>query len=474
MLDTEKLNQDINEIKRWLEDLKKDTLSKIDKKTRVEELKTKAETIKQKIQSEINALEDKVDTVSTKKKEEAKVLLNSSNETINLAISILNNIESQPATQWTQTIRAKTQQATQWNSLSDWIWNQWDEVTSKEKWKENPWKNLLRAVWFWVTWYAVYRWIKWLRNKVFWNKEKPDNEWDSESEPTSKEEAEKKSFWESWWWKFFKWTGIWTWAYYLTHWLKTDKWNLSNLFNRWNKEQDNSISNEKFKCKWWKYLWIDISSHNGSIDLNSFKNWNRTQRDSVDTQKRWVSLMYIRASDNVTSDNKVNEHVNNICDYNRQVKEDEKIAVWFYHRLSGGDRKAQADKFIETYRRQSWKLWQKKLIPMVDVEDWGTGGWVTQAWKNNDKEKVRNNTLRWINYVEKKLGITPWIYASDSVNKAFFWNDSRFSKYKKWIARYWGTPTQSDMHQYSYKWKVWWFNHSVDLNSTSNVEQFLA
>jgi hypothetical protein len=37
--------------------------------------------------------------------------------------------------------------------------------------------------------------------------------------------------------------------------------------------------------------------------------------------------MYIRASDNVTSDNKVNEHVNNICDYNRQVKEDEKIAV---------------------------------------------------------------------------------------------------------------------------------------------------
>jgi GH25 family lysozyme M1 (1,4-beta-N-acetylmuramidase) len=111
---------------------------------------------------------------------------------------------------------------------------------------------------------------------------------------------------------------------------------------------------------------------------------------------------------------------------------------------------------------------------MVDVEDWGTGGWVTQAWKNNDKEKVRNNTLRWINYVEKKLGITPWIYASDSVNKAFFWNDSRFSKYKKWIARYWGTPTQSDMHQYSYKWKVWWFNHSVDLNSTSNVEQFLA
>ena len=474
MLDIEKINQDINEIKKWLENLKKETLSNIDKKTKIEELKNKAEAIKQKIQLEINNLKNKIDTVSTKKVEEAKILLNSSNETINLAISILNNIKSQPTKQPQAT---EAQVTTWWNTTSkkasDWIKEQWN-ATTRENFKKEPWVTSLRAIWFWLTWYAIVKWVKWLRNKVFWNKEESDNEWDSESESTSKEEPEKKSFWESWRWKFFKWTGIWTWAYYIAHWVKTGEWSLSNLFSRKNKEKDNSTSNEKFKCKWWEYLWIDISSHNGSIDLNSFMNWNRVQRDSADTQKRWISLMYIRASDNITSDNRVSEHVNNICNYNGQVGENEKIAVWFYHRLSWGDWKAQADKFIETYNKQSWKLWWKKLIPMVDVEDWGSGGWVTQARNSNNKEKVRSNTLNWINYVEKNLGITPWIYASDSVNKAFFWDDSRFNKYKKRIARYWSKPDQADMHQYSKKWKIWWLNHPVDLNSTSNVEQFLA
>lgn len=471
MLNIEKLNQSINDIKKWLEDLKKDTLSEIDKKTKAKELKAKAEDIKQKIQLEINSLEAKLDTKLNKKIEEAKVLLNSSNETINLALSILNNVDSQPVKQLQTT---EKQQTTDWSSsykkANEWIKEQWD-ATTRENFKKEPWVTSLRAIWFWLTWYWIYRWIKWLWNRISWKKEKPKKKWDSKVDSKPKE---KKSFWESGFWKFFKWTGIWTWIYYVTHWIKTDRWNLSNLFNWENKDKENSSSNEKFKCKWWEYLWIDISSHNDSIDLNSFKNRNRAQRNSIDNQKRWISLMYIRASDNIASDKKVNEHVNNICNYNGQVEESEKIAIWFYHRLSWSDWKAQADKFIETYKNQSKKLWNKKLIPMVDVEDWGTNGWVTQALKSNDKEKVRNNTLNWIKYVEKKLGITPWIYTSDSINKTLFWNDSRFNRYKKRIARYWGKPAQSDMHQYSCKWKVWWFNHSVDLNSTSNVEQFLA
>lgn len=240
-----------------------------------------------------------------------------------------------------------------------------------------------------------------------------------------------------------------------------------------NKETNNS--KEEFRCKWWKYFWIDISSHNGSIDLNRFKRWNRAQRDSPNTQERWISLVYIRASDNVSSDKRINEHVNNICKYNKQVNENEKIAIWFYHRLSWSPWKQQADAFIKTYKEQSSKLWWKKLIPMVDVEDWGKNGWVTQAQKNNNREKVRNNTLNWINYIEKELGITPWIYTNNNVNNGFFWNDSRFNKYKKWIARYWWrTPTQADMHQYSDTWKVWWFSGNVDENSTKDVKQFLA
>ena len=454
-------------------------------------LKTRAEKIKQEIQLEMDALGDKVDAESTKKMKEVKVLLDSSDETIKLASSILNGIKSQPAEKWEQHVEITQQKVWEWKEIVDWSWKQSDEAENTDNNGEKLWGKLMRVLWLWVVWYAIYKWIKKLKNWTSWDKNESKEEWNSWSESEleeveeeadeeteegteegTEEETEDKSFWKTWWWKFSKWTTIWALTYYVSHWLKTKKWDLTNLFSRESKNK--SESNEKFKCKWWEYLWIDISSHNGSIDLNSFKNWNRSQRDSKDKQKRWISLMYIRASDNVTSDKRVSEHVNNVCNYNNQVNEDEKIAVWFYHRLSWWDWKQQADEFIKTYKNQSAKLWWKKLIPMVDVEDWSRNGWVTQAWKSNNKGVVRDNTLNWINYVEKKLGITPWIYASDSVNTNFFGNDSRFDKYKKRIARYWGNPAQSDMHQYTDKWKIWWLNNSVDLNSTQNVKQFLA
>ena len=436
-----------------------------------EAIETKLESVKQRAKAAKEELEETIGNMRESAQEKFKTTLQSLNDIINTKLSIWNNPSGDGASQgsgswgWVEN---------KWilERAGNWIKEQRDKTTI-ENLEKKPWETLLRWAGFaltWLWWLALaYKWVKSLRKWAFKKEDKKEwNKWSG----TEREEEEDKTFWDKRYWKVIKYSGIWTVAYYVAHWLKTSQWDPSRIFD-W-KQKENSESNENFKCKWWQYLWIDISSHNGSIDLNSFKNWNRTQRDSDDNKKRWVSLMYIRASDNVKPDKRVGEHVDNVCNYNNQVNEDEKIAVWFYHRLSWWDWRQQADEFIKTYKNQSAKLWWKRLIPMVDVEDWSDNWWVTKAWNTDNKDIVRNNTLSWINYVEKKLGVTPWIYASDSVNTHFFWTDSRFDKYKRRIARYWSNPAQSDMHQYTDKWRIWGFNNSVDLNLTQNVKQFLA
>ena len=59
----------------------------------VEELKNQAETTKQKIQNEINLLENKTDDASVKQKEEAETLLNSFNEILSLYTTIIASVD---------------------------------------------------------------------------------------------------------------------------------------------------------------------------------------------------------------------------------------------------------------------------------------------------------------------------------------------------------------------------------------------
>ena len=112
-----------------------------------------------------------------------------------------------------------------WEKTKDFVSEQWDDVTSWEKWKEEPWKNLLRAAWFVWTGIAVYKWIKGLRNWAFWSKKekKKEKDWDES------EKKEEKSFWDSTTWKVIKTTwaiiAVGTGVYYLAHWLYTQ--------NRW-------------------------------------------------------------------------------------------------------------------------------------------------------------------------------------------------------------------------------------------------
>ena len=137
---------------------------------------------------------------------------------------------------------------------------------------------------------------------------------------------------------------------------------------------------ESMKCKWWEYFWIDISKFNEEINLKKFKERNRKKWDSEKPDTRWVSFVYIRASDWVTPDNKVEKHVNKIREYNNDktiIANHEKIAVWFYHRLNWWDAKENAKIFLNVYNKHKDTSNWHNLVPMLDLE-WN---WI----KNNKK-----------------------------------------------------------------------------------------
>ena len=216
MTKIEQLKKKTDEIKTWLEELKNNvTLSETEKKSKAETLKSQAETTKQRIQTEINALSDKTDDESKKKKEEAETLLNSFNETISLYSSVLNSTESKPEEQ----AKEETEEEKGiFEKAKDWVWDQWDDIWDKEKWKTEWWKNALRTAWFVATWvWAValaYKGIKSLWNRAFWDDEEEEEEEKTESKPKKK----KKS---SWWKKWLAAIWIWTaWYLWYKHWDK--------------------------------------------------------------------------------------------------------------------------------------------------------------------------------------------------------------------------------------------------------------
>ena len=98
MTDIEQLRKEADDVKKALDALKNNvSLPEEEKKNEAKKLKNQAEITKQKIQSEIDALSDKTDDESKRKKEEAEALLTSFNETMTLYASILNSAESTPA-----------------------------------------------------------------------------------------------------------------------------------------------------------------------------------------------------------------------------------------------------------------------------------------------------------------------------------------------------------------------------------------
>ena len=226
----DQLKTEVNDIKNSLDELKNDvSLSDIEKKTKVEELKSQAETTKQKIQNEIDSLENQTDDESKKKKEKAEALLTYFDETLSLYNSILSWVDEKKDLQAQQKENSGKEKSG-FTKAKERVWEQWGDVINGDKRKEEPWKNIVRAVWFWVTWVAIYKWIKWLWNRAFWKKNKDKKEKDE------KESEEKKWFWDKWYGKAIKRTGIWWWIYYIAKWLTTWDWSIFG-WNPFSKEK---------------------------------------------------------------------------------------------------------------------------------------------------------------------------------------------------------------------------------------------
>lgn len=239
-----------------------------------------------------------------------------------------------------------------------------------------------------------------------------------------------------------------------TRWLeitdsKWEKYGPNKKFKIWEKiylripvtiENDVQII-DWMKRKWWEYFWIDISKFNEDIDLNKFKTRNRKKRDSKKKDVRWVSFTYIRASDWVTKDKKLENHINKIKLYNNDpsIKANhEKIAVWFYHRMDYHSAEENANTFIRNYNNNKNNHWWNNLIPMLDLEaDWNSAE--HKVWKKRpklSKAEAQKKAKKCLEIIERKTWVIPWIYTTVSIYNNYFLNDNRFNKYKKRIAAY--------------------------------------
>ena len=292
----DQLKTEIDDIKKSLNELKNNvSLSDIEKKNQADALKTKAETTRQKIENEIKALETASDSASKKKKDEAEALLNSLTDITNLYNSIINPTAA-PTSAPTSTPAqaAATEEKNIFGKAKDWIWDQWDAVWDKSKWERSAewWKNLLRTAWFIATWaWAIalaYKWVKKLWNWAFSSDDEEDEDTEeSESKSKSKKKKkEKKSFWDRWYWKALKWTGIGTWIYYVAHWLKTGRWSLEDFFN-WADKNPDAISTTDDQVVWaeklkeedpekfekYRELWENIDSQYNQLMEKEINSW---------------------------------------------------------------------------------------------------------------------------------------------------------------------------------------------------------
>jgi lysozyme len=98
------------------------------------------------------------------------------------------------------------------------------------------------------------------------------------------------------------------------------------------------------------------------------------------------------------------------------IENGKKIGV--YHYAAGGGYKAEADHFLSIIKEYLGKV--------ILVLDWESD--------QNPEFKKRNHeyAIEWLKYVREKTGITPFIYMSKSVCRAYGWDNS----FPLWCAQY--------------------------------------
>ena len=181
---------------------------------------------------------------------------------------------------------------------------------------------------------------------------------------------------------------------------------------------------------------IDISHHQKDIDWNSMalycdRNGNVSGRASRDkSYMQPVFFAYMKATEGATIKDEM---------FNIRMIEAERhgIVKGAYHFLHlGSSIEDQLKNFLET---ATWT--RGDLPPALDVE-------VENEIKEYGVNVLQSMTLKWLQEVEKKMGVRPIIYTREQIRDKYL-NNSRFNSYRFWIAKY------SEKSPSNGNWQFW-------------------
>ncbi len=239
-------------------------------------------------QKELNELKSKVNILKSQKESLKKQI----EAQTKLAIDELNQAVTQ--SQSTEQTQQDWEQK-DWKEKK-WLWRQREALTSKQEWKENTWKNILRTLW----WVWIAAWIWKLGKRIFGGKDKEKTSttetWKTRRqlrkerrEQRRKERAERRAN-RPWWQKFLIWSAIagWTvvwWVQIYKNWNRIKSWVKEKLWKSLTFEESlSSVEAEVYNWvhkedNFWKvgahFEWIHFNKDTSEIE--SF--WEITKID---------------------------------------------------------------------------------------------------------------------------------------------------------------------------------------------------
>ncbi len=245
-LKIEKLKTQVDQIKADLIFLQQEASKNVVDSKKTEELEKEVNKVKADIQKELDELKWKTDLLSSKKSQKLEEMLitieTSASELATLKLWVsedVSSIEEEEDEEEEKKEEGKGEDEKK--PVKNWFKQQIDGFTDSTE-EHHGWKNVARVAWG-IGIVAI--WIRGIKKLFGLGKKEKDKEKDTS--PSSEKEStdEKKWFWESWFGKFFKRTGIGTGAYYITRGLVSGNRWFKDFFNRKKKETEDDAKKEK-------------------------------------------------------------------------------------------------------------------------------------------------------------------------------------------------------------------------------------
>lgn len=404
----EKLSNDVQQIKDDLNKLMNSVSSQEEKEEKLIEIRNKANETK-------NQLEKEMATLNDEEKEKAQVLLDSLNEIINFELSLAVN------QQWNNTPEVTEDESNGWEwgqqniTEKGWFWRQREWLKNWRQWLTRWQRNWIRIGWWVLAWawlFAMFRWKHDYESEIPWyedmsRKEKRQARKALRKEKKDKKEAKKdrregkkerrearrearrerraarkeKSFWQRPFWKFLKWTWIWTIAYYVSHGMVTKKWNPKDAFN-WKKDTDRNPAENGQNNSSENNNSPEAEAPAENTEWNSSWNENDSWNENVETFEAISTDSFSSAAlktlkDVVTLDE---DTINNI--------------------------KATLNNYLQTN-----PILKKSANGHMKFEIWN------KTKFNNTLKQVWNDALSWLNRVKKWVAKTLFGWKLDNIDK---------------------------------------------------------